>query len=50
MEIRNWGTLEKVDDVYQIWPHEERDFTPWLAKNLHVLEPALKFQLEFIRR
>ena len=49
MEIRNLGTLEEVR-VRQIWPTEDQDFTPWLAKNLHALEPTLKFQLEFIRR
>ena len=52
MEIRNWGTLEKVDDVYQIWPHEERDFTPWLADRLHLLQPALgmRLELELVQR
>ena len=49
MEIRKLGTLESVR-VREIWPLEDQDFTPWLAENLHTLEPALKFQLEFIRR
>ena len=50
MTTRNLGALERVDDVRQIWPHEERNFTVWLAENLSALEPALKFQLELVRR
>ena len=49
MTTRNLGALESVD-VRQIWPHEERNFTVWLADNLQELVPALKFQLELVRR
>ena len=49
MTTRNLGALESVD-VRQIWPHEERNFTVWLSENLGELEPALKFQLELVRR
>ena len=49
MTTRNLGALVSVD-VRQIWPHEERNFTVWLADNLSALEPALKFQLELVRR
>lgn len=51
MEIRNLGVLERVG-VTQIWPHEERDFTVWLADNLQVLQPALgmRLELELVQR
>ncbi|MDE0682670.1 MAG: hypothetical protein OXI63_07140 [Candidatus Poribacteria bacterium] len=29
-----------------IWPHEARDFTPWLAENLLFLAEALDMELE----
>ena len=46
MATRKMGSLESVDDLTQIWPHEERNFTPWLADNLHLLQPALGLRLE----
>ena len=46
MTTRNLGSLERVYDLTQIWPHEERNFTPWLADNLHLLQPALGMRLE----
>ncbi|MXX28049.1 MAG: DUF4268 domain-containing protein, partial [Caldilineaceae bacterium SB0668_bin_21] len=33
-------------DVKMKWPHEERDFTPWLAANLHKLSRVLGFDLD----
>lgn len=32
----------------EIWKHEARDFTPWLAKNIQKLGDALKLDLELI--
>ena len=32
--------------IREIWPDEQRDFTPWLAQNLHTLNEALGLQLE----
>ena len=51
MTTRNLGSLERVD-VRQIWPHEERNFTVWLADNLQSLQPALgmRLELELIQR
>ena len=49
MATRDLGTLEPVS-VRQIWPHEEQNFTVWLAENLQVLEPTLNLQLELVRR
>ena len=36
----------RIERIRAIWPNEERDFTPWLAQNLHVLSDALGLQLE----
>ena len=33
-------------DVRKKWPNETLDFTPWLAKNLHLLGDALGMKLE----
>ena len=47
MPMRELGKLEPVS-VREIWPHEERDFTPWLANNLHLLNEVLDLELEVI--
>ena len=44
-----WPVTEdeiKQVDVRTKWPHEALDFTPWLAKNLHLLGDALEMKLE----
>ena len=41
--------LERLDPRI-MWPDEARDFTPWLAKNLHLLGEELGFGLELIQR
>ena len=33
-------------DVRTMWKHETLDFTPWLAKNLHLLGNTLGMKLE----
>lgn len=33
----NLGTLKEIKDLREVWPHEARDFTPWLAKNISIL-------------
>ena len=38
--------VDRIERIRKIWPNEERDFTPWLAQNLHVLSKALDLQLE----
>lgn len=47
MPLTELGKLEPVP-VREIWPHEERDFTPWLANNLHLLNEVLDLELEVI--
>ena len=40
--------IEQVD-VRTMWKHETLDFTPWLAKNLHLLGDTLGMELEPIQ-
>ena len=44
-----FGTIQKVDPR-SIWNHEARDFTPWLAHNLHRLGEAIGIELELVER
>ena len=44
MATQKLGLLEKVD-VRTIWGDETREFTPWLAENLHLLGDVLKLNL-----
>ena len=43
------GALERVD-IRDVWPNEGLDFTPWLAKNLHLLGDAIGMKLELVQR
>jgi len=43
------GNIENVP-VKDVWPHEERDFTPWLARNIAQLGEALNMDLEALQR
>jgi hypothetical protein len=43
------GRVSSVD-VRHIWPHEERDFTPWLLEHSKVLEQALGIDIELHHR
>lgn len=48
MTTSEFGKLEYVP-VRDIWHHEEHDFTPWLAKNLHLLGEAVDMKLSLIQ-
>ena len=37
-------------DVRTLWQHEALDFTPWLARNLHLLGKELGIRLELVQR
>ena len=43
------GRIEQVN-IREVWPHEEYNFTPWLADNLHLLGDALGMKLELDQR
>ena len=49
MDTRNLRPLESVP-VREIWPLEERDFTPWLAENLQLLGEVLDMRLELVQK
>ena len=34
--------------VRRVWPHEEQDFTPWLAEHFDMLNDALDLNMEVI--
>ena len=40
-------SFQQTIDLRAIWPHEARDFTPWLAENLIFLAKPLGMDLEF---
>lgn len=42
------GRMKKIDDLRAIWPHEENDFSKWLAEkeNLEQLSDAIGIDLE----
>ena len=43
------GSIEKMA-ICEVWPKEDRDFTPWLAENLHELSAELRIELELVDR
>jgi Domain of unknown function (DUF4268) len=47
--MTQFGTLVPVN-VRQLWPHEERDFTPWLCDNVDELSRILGLDIELIGR
>ena len=49
MDTRNLRPLESVP-VREIWPLEDRDFTPWLARNLQLLGEVIDMRMELVQR
>lgn len=47
--MSNLGVLMKIADLRTIWKHEEKDFSPWLAKeeNLAILSNAIGIDIVF---
>ena len=37
-------------EIQEMWPNEALHFTPWLAKNLHLLGDAIGMELELVQR
>lgn len=44
-----FGKLVQIN-IRELWPHEERDFTPWLSDNLPELAKILGLDLELVGR
>ena len=45
MTTPNLAKIERELDLRKVWPDESRDFTPWLAENIHELGEALGMNL-----
>jgi hypothetical protein len=43
------GRLEKVD-IRSVWPNEEKDFTPWVEKNIELIANKIDVELEDVSR
>ena len=43
------GRLRRVK-LREVWPHEARDFTPWLAENIDVLNSEIDLSLSIVER
>jgi RecB family endonuclease NucS len=43
------GRLERVP-LREVWPHEERDFTPWLEANIDVLNDVIDVPIASVDR
>ncbi len=46
--MTNLGKLIKwgIQDIRKIWPHEEKELSPWIADNIDALNDTLKLQIE----
>ncbi len=44
----NLGKIIKlgIQEIRQIWPHEEKDLSPWIADNIDALNDVLNLQIE----
>ena len=42
------GKLKRLglNEIKKIWPHEEKDLSPWIAENIDALNEVLKLQIE----
>ena len=49
MNEENIGRLQRVD-LRDVWSSEPQDFTPWLAKNVDVLNSAIDLSLSIVER
>lgn len=43
------GRLQRVA-LREVWPHEARDFTPWLEENIDVLNSTIDLSLSIVER
>ena len=49
MAEKEIGRLRRVE-LREVWPHEARDFTPWLAENVDVLNNEIDLSLSIVER
>ena len=49
-EVRKDEIMRKVVDAREVWRREDEDFSPWLVKNLELLDEILGTELELIER
>lgn len=49
MSDKEIGNLQRVD-LRDVWPHEARDFTPWLEENIDVLNNEIPLSLSVVER
>ena len=44
----NIGKIKKLSEteIRKLWPHEARDFSPWLANNISILNDVLNIRIE----
>lgn len=40
------GRIEEVTDIRSVWPHEQYNFSEWLADNIEILNEAIGMNLE----
>lgn len=50
--MTNLGKLKKLDiqEIRKIWPHEEKQLSPWIAENISALNDVLNLQIEIESR
>lgn len=39
------GKIEKIKDIREVWPKEDKDFTPWLCENMDELGQCIGVEL-----
>ncbi len=46
--MANIGNLKKlsITEIKKLWPHEEKDLSPWIVENIDSLNEVLKLQIE----
>ena len=49
-EIPEIQSLDPVNSLWEVWPNEAHDFTPWLVKHIDRLEATLNFNLKEVKR
>ena len=49
MSEQKIGRLRRVN-LREVWPHEAHKFTPWLEKNIDVLNDAIDLSLSIVER